>query len=71
MTAPYRAIRGPQPRFWTGPRFFALGATAIVLAIFVGANAHLIAVSFASRPDCALSPSNEGVAALRPAKPSC
>lgn len=65
MPAPARS------RFWTGPRLFALAATALVLIVFIGANAHFIAVSFASQPDCALDPSNEGVAALRPAKMSC
>lgn len=57
--------------FWTGPRLFALGAVVLTLAIFIGANIHLVAVSFASRPDCVLQPNTEGVAALRPAKPAC
>lgn len=60
-----------ETRFWTGPRLFALAAVALVLALFIGANAHLIAVAFASKPDCVLHPSTEGVAALRAAKPSC
>ena len=58
-------------RFWTGPRLFALAAVAFVTILFVGANAHLIAVAFASRPDCVLQPSTEGTAILRAAKPSC
>lgn len=57
--------------YWTGPRLFAWGAVALTLAIFIGANIHLVAVSFASRPDCVLQPNTEGVAALRPAKPAC
>lgn len=57
--------------YWTGPRRFALAATALVVVIFVGANIHLVAVSFASRPDCVLKPNTEGVVALRPAKPAC
>jgi len=57
--------------FWTGPRCFAFATTALVLAVFVGANAHLIAVSFASRPDCVLQSSNEEAAVYRAAKPSC
>ncbi len=60
-----------HPRFWTGPRIFALAAVGLVTALFVGANAHLIAVAFSSKPDCALQPQSEGVAALRAAKPSC
>lgn len=57
--------------YWTGPRILALAIAALVTAIFVAANAHLVAVSFASRPDCVLQPHTEGVAALRAAKPSC
>jgi len=59
------------PRFWTGPRLFALGAVSGVTALFIGANAHLIAVAFTSKPDCVLQPQTEGTAALRAAKPSC
>lgn len=61
----------PRPRFWTGPRLFAAAATALVVAIFAGANAHLIAVSFASRPDCVLQPATKGAASHRAASPSC
>lgn len=57
--------------YWTGPRLFALTIAALVMAIFIAANIHLVAVSFASRPDCVLQPNTEGVAALRAAKPSC
>lgn len=60
-----------RPRFWTGPRLFALAATALVAILFIGANAHLIAVAFTSKPDCALQPSTEGAASYRAAKPSC
>ena len=44
-----------------------------VLAVFVGANAHLVAVSFASQPDCVLRamPITEGAGVFRAAKPSC
>lgn len=57
--------------FWTGSRLFALAATALTIAIFIGANIHLISVAFSSRPDCVLQPKLEGVATLRAAKPSC
>lgn len=60
----------PQ-RYWTGPRLFALAASALVVLVFIAANAHLIAVSFASHPDCALQPQSEGVALLRAADKSC
>ncbi len=56
--------------FWTRPRLVGIAMALIVLAVFVAANAHLIAVSFASQPDCVLSSTPEG-AAFRAAKPSC
>ncbi|MBP0581145.1 hypothetical protein J8I29_17595 [Labrys sp. LIt4] len=40
---------GPQPRPW---RLAAIVLSALVVAVFAGANAHLIYVAFASRPDC-------------------
>lgn len=60
-----------KTRFWTRPRLLALTATVLVLGIFFGANAHLVVVSFASKPDCVLQPQSEGVAVYRAAKPSC
>ncbi len=62
-----------RPRVWTRPRLFALAASALVLVLFVAANAHLIAVSFASQPGCVPHPqsSTEGAALYRAAKPSC
>lgn len=60
-----------RTKTWTGPRLFALCAVLSVLVIFFGANAHLIAVSFSSKPDCVLQPTTEGVATYRAAKPSC
>lgn len=57
--------------FWTGPRLCALVVSLVIIMIFVGANIHLIKVSFESRPDCVLQTTTEGVAFLRAAKPSC
>jgi hypothetical protein len=63
------------PRSAGGLRW-RLIAGAIVLAvggIFVGANAHLIYVAFASQPDCvphATGPGG-GPAPYRAAKPAC
>lgn len=57
--------------FSTGPRLFALAVSLLVAVLFIGANVHLIKVSFASRPDCVLQSSTEGVAVLRAAKPTC
>jgi hypothetical protein len=60
-----------RTHFWTGPRLFALATVAGVLILFVGANLHLVAVAFSSRPDCVLQPLTEGAANYRAAKPSC
>ncbi|WP_334063973.1 hypothetical protein [Limimaricola cinnabarinus] len=51
-------------------RLAGLAICLAVIAVFAGANAHLVAVSFASQPDCVLSPTMEG-AAFRAAKPAC
>lgn len=60
-----------QPRYWTRPRLFALIAVVSLTAIFIGANAHLIFVAFASNPDCVLQTNTEGAATYRAAKKSC
>ena len=53
---------GPR-RFWT-PR--AIAVAIAVLALFIVANTHLIAVSFLSQPDCVphLKSSGEGAGYL-------
>lgn len=51
-------------------RLAGLVLSLAVLVLFAAANAHLIAVSFASQPDCVLSSNHEG-AAFRAAKPAC
>ena len=61
MTGPSAQSR----RLSSRERRTALALAALVLAAFVGANAHLIAVSLASQPDCV---AQDGGAA---AKPSC
>ncbi len=71
MTDIIRSLPGSRERFWTGPRLFAIVTVAAVLLLFIGANAHLIAVSFASKPDCVLQPAKEGVVVYSAAKPSC
>ncbi len=71
MTDIIRPLSGRQERFWTGPRMFAAATVAAVTLLFIGANAHLIAVSFASRPECVLQPAKEGAVVYRAAKPSC
>ena len=62
-----------RPGYWTRPRVFALVASAALVAAFVAANAHLIAVSIASQPDCVphLRAPVEGAAMYRAAMSSC
>lgn len=60
-----------EKAYWTGPRIFALALAALVMAVFIAANIHLVAVALSSRPDCVLNPNTEGVATLRAARPSC
>ena len=60
------ALIGALPR----ARLAGIALSLAVIAVFAAANAHLIAVSFASQPDCVLSPNHEG-AAFRAAKPAC
>lgn len=58
-------------RFWTGPRLFAAAAVAAVATLFIVANAHLIAVSFKSKPDCVLQRPTKGAVTYNAASPSC
>ena len=59
---------GSRPR-----RALVWAIAGAVLAVFVGANVHLVVVSFASQPDCVLrtTPITEGAAVFRAAKLSC
>ena len=56
-----------------GFRFWIAGLCAIAIAVFVGANAHLIYVSVSSQPECVphLKAPGEGAAQYRAAMPSC
>lgn len=62
-----------SPPFWSRPRILALGAVAVGVAVLIGANAHLVYVSFASQPACVphLKLPQEGAATYRAAKSSC
>ncbi len=62
-----------RPPFWSRSRLAVLGMLAIVVAIFVGANAHLIVVSLSTQPACVphLKAPEEGAATYRAAMPSC
>jgi hypothetical protein len=62
-----------RPAFWSRSRLLALALCGIALAVFVGANAHLVAVSFSSQPDCVphLKSPQEGTAQYRAAMSSC
>lgn len=61
----------PQRRANPRLRWFAIIAT--LLAIFVGANAHLVYVAMQSQPECVVHDGGDAasVTALRPAKPAC
>ena len=63
----------PRPSSWPRSRIGAVALSAIVVAILVAANAHLIAVSFSSQPDCVphLKAPAEGAAQFRAAMSSC
>ena len=63
------SLRPDQKRFWTP---LAVAVALGIVLLFVLANAHLIAVSLASQPDCVphLKTTAEG-AGFRAASPSC
>ena len=52
------------------PRVLAISAAFLVVAVFVGANIHLVSVSLSSQPRC-VETVREGAGTYRPAKPSC
>ena len=56
-------------------RSWVIGGVALVLALVLGANAHLLYVAFSSQPGCAeetlKAGANGELQALRPAKGGC
>ena len=54
-------------------RIVGWGLSAVVVAVFVAANAHLIAVAVATQPDCVVAAQSPegGAAPLRAARPAC
>jgi hypothetical protein len=52
---------------------FALALAALVVAVFVGANAHLVYVAVTSQPDCVPHAKEVGIdgAPLRAARSAC
>ena len=66
-------MTGSANPFWSRWRIAALALSAIGLAVFVGANAHLVAVSFSSQPDCVphLKAPQQGAGQFRAAVSSC
>jgi hypothetical protein len=56
-------------------RSWVIGGIALVLALVLGANAHLIYVAFSSQPGCAEATVKAGAGGdlqvLRPAKGGC
>lgn len=74
MTAPAHPGGAPEAgRLSSRQRRVALAIAAAVALIFIGANAHLVAVSFGSAPECVphLKSPLEGAATYRAAKSSC
>jgi hypothetical protein len=65
------AISQTLPRRHVNWRVRALVIVAALLAVFVGANAHLVYVAIQSQPDCVMRTGAESAGGLRPAKPSC
>ena len=61
--------RKPLARTWV------IGGVAVVLALVLGANAHLIYVAFSSQPGCTEATVKAGadgdLQVLRPAKAGC
>jgi hypothetical protein len=62
-----------RPPFPSRQRIVAISLVGVGLAVLVGANAHLVAVSFSSQPDCVphLKAPAEGAAQFRAAVSSC
>ena len=60
-------------RFWTRGRLIGAAMAAGIVAVFIAANAHLLAVAFASQPDCVphLKTQTEGATGYLAAKSSC
>jgi len=50
-------------------KWFAV--VALLLAVFIGANVHLVYVAIQSQPECALHPAGDTAPLLRPAGPAC
>ena len=61
------------PRKWSRGRIAGCLIALGVIGTFIGANAHLLSVSFASQPDCVahLKTATEGASQYRAAKSSC
>ena len=60
-----------RPALWSRWRIAAWALAALVVVVFVAANAHLVAVSVASQPDCVPHKASGGAATFRAATPAC
>ena len=69
------ASRNMSSRLHLPMRFWIVGSVLLILAVILGANAHLLYVAVSSAPDCAEETikANDGgnVQILRPAKAAC
>ncbi len=59
----------------TSGRYWVIGGVALILALVLGANAHLLYVAFSSQPGCAEATVTAGAdgsrQVLQPAKGGC
>jgi hypothetical protein len=59
----------------TSGRYWVIGGVALILAVVLGANAHLLYVAFSSQPGCAEATMATGADGsrqlLQPAKGGC
>ena len=65
------ALAAASARRRSNARLKWLALAALLLAVFVGANVHLVYVAIQSQPECALHPASEAAPLLRPAGPAC
>lgn len=63
---------GALPQRRANTRLKWLAIVAVLLTVFVGANAHLVYVAIQSQPECVVAAGDATSGAdLRPAKPAC
>ncbi|MET3520622.1 MAG: hypothetical protein E5V58_05925 [Mesorhizobium sp.] len=64
-------IAGLSARRRANTRLKWFAVVAVLLAVFIGANVHLVYVAVQSQPECVLDPALDSASLLRPARPAC